>query len=126
MSAQPIPGPPGQGLNLDSVPITSAAGNSSLWDRVTTWASENKAVIYTVAGVAVVVSGAGVVYYLRDTQKNQTTSPRKISKKEKRKAKKDKEAAEATIASSSPKQAEQPGNTMITLLHEMSLLRISW
>lgn len=37
---------------------------SSVWDRITSWASENKAVVYTVAGVAVVATGAGVVYYL--------------------------------------------------------------
>lgn len=45
--------------------VTSAA-SSSLWDRVSTWASDNKAVVYTIAGVAVVVSGAGVAYYLTD------------------------------------------------------------
>lgn len=39
----------------------------SFWDRISTWASENKAVVYTIAGVAVVVTGAGVVYYLTDS-----------------------------------------------------------
>jgi import receptor subunit TOM70 len=37
---------------------------SGVWDRLTNWASENKALVYTIAGVAVVVTGAGVVYYL--------------------------------------------------------------
>lgn len=37
---------------------------SSTWDRISSWVSENKAVVYTIAGVAVVVTGAGVVYYL--------------------------------------------------------------
>jgi len=40
---------------------------SSVWDRISTWASENKAVVYTIAGVAIVVSGAGVAYYLTDS-----------------------------------------------------------
>lgn len=40
------------------------ASSSSTWDRISTWVSENKAVVYTIAGVAVVVTGAGVVYYL--------------------------------------------------------------
>lgn len=40
-------------------------GNSSLWDRISNWASENKGLVYTIAGVAVVVTGAGVVYYIR-------------------------------------------------------------
>lgn len=37
---------------------------ASTWDRISSWVSENKAVVYTIAGVAVVVTGAGVVYYL--------------------------------------------------------------
>lgn len=37
---------------------------SSTWDRLTSWVSENKAAVYTIAGVAVVVTGAGAVYYL--------------------------------------------------------------
>jgi import receptor subunit TOM70 len=55
--------PPGK-----SVPdFASSTPASSVWDRMTTWASENKAVVYTVAGVAVVVTGAGVAYYLTDS-----------------------------------------------------------
>lgn len=55
--------PPGR-----SVPdFASSAPSSSVWDRITTWASENKAVVYTIAGVAVVVTGAGVAYYLTDS-----------------------------------------------------------
>lgn len=46
------------------VPVEPSSG---LWDRVTSWASENKAVVYTIAGVAVVVTGAGVVYYLNNS-----------------------------------------------------------
>jgi mitochondrial import receptor subunit TOM70 len=40
---------------------------SSLWDRISKWASENKVAVYTIAGVAIVVTGAGVAYYLRDS-----------------------------------------------------------
>lgn len=47
--------------------FASSPPSSSLWDRITTWASENKAVVYTVAGVAIVVTGAGVAYYLTDS-----------------------------------------------------------
>jgi import receptor subunit TOM70 len=57
--SNPLPSvPPGQPT---AIPVDSSSG---LWDRVTSWASENKAVVYTIAGVAVVVTGAGVVYYL--------------------------------------------------------------
>jgi hypothetical protein len=56
-SAAPPPMPPlGKPI---AVPV-----EPSLWDRVSNWASENKALAYTIAGVAVVVTGAGVVYYL--------------------------------------------------------------
>jgi import receptor subunit TOM70 len=44
-----------------AVPVSAS---SSTWDRITSWASENKAVVYTIAGVAVVITGAGAVYYL--------------------------------------------------------------
>jgi hypothetical protein len=39
----------------------------SLWDRISGWVSENKAVVYTIAGVAVVVTTAGAVYYIRSS-----------------------------------------------------------
>lgn len=50
-----------------SVPEFASAPSSSTWDRISTWAAENKAVVYTIAGVAIVVSGAGVAYYLTDS-----------------------------------------------------------
>ncbi len=56
MPATPPPMPP-----PTAVPVPA---DSSFWDRISAWASENKAVVYTIAGVAVVVTGAGVVYYL--------------------------------------------------------------
>ena len=94
--------PPGR-----SVPEFASTPSSSVWDRMTTWASENKAVVYTIAGIAVVVTGAGVAYYFTDSvcrmniylgvkcsliadghpQKVTTIgrdSPRKSSKKEKK------------------------------------------
>jgi hypothetical protein len=55
-SAAPAPMPPGRPI---AVPV-----ESSTWDRITNWASENKAIVYTIAGVTLVATGAGVVYYL--------------------------------------------------------------
>jgi import receptor subunit TOM70 len=54
--------PPGR-----AVPEFASTPSSSVWDRITTWASENKAVVYTIAGVVVVVTGASVAYYLTDS-----------------------------------------------------------
>ncbi len=70
-----------------------SSSTSSLWDRASIWVSENKAVAYTIAGTAVVVSGAGVVYYLSDANKGKSTIPKK-SKKERRKEKKEAEEAQ--------------------------------
>ena len=65
MPNQPFPVPPSGGAPVQFTPSTVQP--SSLWDRITTWASENKAVVYTIAGVAIVVTGAGVAYYLTDS-----------------------------------------------------------
>jgi import receptor subunit TOM70 len=62
MSAQ-RPIPTGNGVP----DFASSTPPSSVWDRIATWASENKAVVYTIAGVAIVVTGAGVAYYLTDS-----------------------------------------------------------
>lgn len=66
MSSGTLPSP---NLPLRGTPVqfSSTTSQSGLWDRISTWASEHKAVVYTVAGVAVVVTGAGVAYYLTDS-----------------------------------------------------------
>ncbi|KAI8630008.1 mitochondrial precursor protein [Xylariaceae sp. FL1651] len=79
---------------------------SSVWDRFTNWASENKALVYTIAGVAVVVTGAGVVYYLNGDAKPKGPAQPKLSKKERRKKKEAERQAETTEkpAASTPEQ----------------------
>jgi hypothetical protein len=49
-------------------PLAPIPADPSLWDRISTWVSEHKAVVYTIAGVAVVVTTAGAVYYVRSSQ----------------------------------------------------------
>ncbi|OTA70212.1 mitochondrial outer membrane 72K protein [Hypoxylon sp. EC38] len=77
---------------------------SSIWGRFTNWASENKGLVYTIAGVAVVVTSAGVVYYLNDAKPKAAAQP-KLSKKERRKRK---EAERQNESSKSPTSGEQP------------------
>ncbi|KAK0739964.1 hypothetical protein B0T21DRAFT_284074 [Apiosordaria backusii] len=90
-------------------------GNSSLWDRISNWASENKGLVYTIAGVAVVVTGAGAVYYIRKGP-DQESAP-KLSKKERRKRKQaDKEADKSTTAE---KQAETPKTATVETADEL-------
>ncbi|CAG8949832.1 hypothetical protein HYFRA_00004157 [Hymenoscyphus fraxineus] len=78
---------------------------SSVWDRITTWASENKAVVYTIAGVAVVVTGAGVAYYLVDSPPSSNRdAPKKSSKEKKRRKKEDgKKTADLEKGTTEPK-----------------------
>ncbi|KAI1081147.1 import receptor [Whalleya microplaca] len=98
-SAAPPPTPPlGKPI---AIPV-----EGSVWDRFTNWASENKALVYTIAGVAVVVTGAGVVYYLNGDAKPKAAAQPKLSKKERRKRKEAERQAEA--GKSSPPSAEQP------------------
>ncbi len=76
---------------LDTSSLPSQASSLPLWDRLSLWASENKAVVYTIAGVAVVISSAGVIYYLSESRKGDATEEKKrASKRDKRKNKKDK------------------------------------
>lgn len=94
MSAEPvrIPSP---NTNLGTSSLSSDTSSLPIWDRLSTWAAENKAVVYTIAGVAVVVSGAGVAYYLSDSRKGSKEAAveekKRLSKKDRRRAKQEKE-----------------------------------
>ncbi|KAI0024163.1 import receptor [Xylariomycetidae sp. FL0641] len=99
-SAAPPPMPP------LSRPVAVPIESPSVWDRLTNWASENKAVVYTIAGVAVIVTGAGVVYYLNGDSKPKVDSQPKLSKKERRKRKEQERQAEAE--KSAPTSREAP------------------
>jgi import receptor subunit TOM70 len=46
------------------VEIPVEQGTSGLWDRLTNWAAENKGVVYTIAGVTLVVGAGGAIYYM--------------------------------------------------------------
>jgi len=92
--------PPGQ-------PVVAVEPSPGLLDRISIWVSENKAVVYTIAGVAVVVTGAGAVYYLSSDSKPKSDSEPKLSKKERRKRKEaDRKATEPTESTPAPKQPE--------------------
>lgn len=83
----------------DSAPVAAASpvqSSSSIWDRVTTWASENKVAAYTIAGTVVVITSAGAIYYFSDSKKPAPTEKKK-SKKERRKDKKEAEEAARKI-----------------------------
>ncbi|QPG96618.1 TOM (translocase of outer membrane) complex component [Epichloe festucae Fl1] len=102
---------------------------SSTWDRITSWVSENKAVVYTIAGVAVVVTGAGAVYYLNSDSKSKSDPTPKLSKKERRKRKeaerKAAETKESTPVESQPKTAAVESEDELPEIDEESVKNLT-
>lgn len=94
MSAERV-SKPASNTNLGISSLSSDTSSLTLWERLSIWASENKAVVYTIAGVAVVVSGAGVAYYISESRKGSQDAgaeeKKRLSKKERRRAKQEKE-----------------------------------
>ncbi|KAJ5211874.1 Mitochondrial outer membrane translocase complex subunit Tom70 [Penicillium cinerascens] len=113
-SESPLPATPTQ-VVLDTAKLPPSS-SQSVWDRITNWVSENKAVVYTIAGVAVVVTGAGVVYYLSDSKKPSgdasSSAPKKSKnqrRKEKKKAEEEKKKTKSASVQDEPaKKAEEP------------------
>ncbi|KAF2021715.1 mitochondrial precursor protein [Aaosphaeria arxii CBS 175.79] len=102
-NAAPVPNTPGP------FPVgIPAAETSSLWERLSNWASENKGTVYAVAGVTFVVGAGGVIYYLSsDSTGGSSSSSTSASKtKKKRDRKKAKERAEKDTTKDEPKAAE--------------------
>ncbi|EEA19173.1 mitochondrial outer membrane translocase receptor (TOM70), putative [Talaromyces marneffei ATCC 18224] len=101
---------PTQNVVIDSASL-SPTTSSSVWDRISNWVSENKAVVYTVAGIAVVVTG-GTVYYLSTSSSSKPQEPAQPKKsksqrrKEKKKAEEEKKAQEAKVAAEEVKTAK--------------------
>lgn len=94
-----LPQPPNKSVVLDTTSLPDST-TSSVWDRISNWVSENKALVYTIAGVAVVVTSAGVVYYLSDSSSpaakaSISATEKKKAKNQKRKEKKRAEEAKA-------------------------------
>jgi import receptor subunit TOM70 len=91
MSSTNVPVSAGRGAALDPTSFPLDAPPPSLWQRLSLWASENKILVYTIAGVAVVVTGAGAIYYITDSRRAAVEEEkRRANKREKKKAKKEK------------------------------------
>jgi import receptor subunit TOM70 len=70
----------------------------STWDKLTNWASENKAVVYTIGAAAVVVTAAGVIYYVSGSSSPSPAEASRTAKnKEKKKAKELRRARQAEL-----------------------------
>ncbi|EXJ94823.1 mitochondrial import receptor subunit tom-70 [Capronia coronata CBS 617.96] len=92
----------------DPVAIDASRAAPSLWDRMSTWVSENKAVAYTIAGTVVVITSAGAIYYFSGPRTGgpPSSTEKRKSKKERRKEKKAAEEAQKAGTGISLKDAE--------------------
>jgi mitochondrial import receptor subunit TOM70 len=107
--------PPGNS-SLDNASSTPGVlPSQSSWDRISKWISENRVIVYTIAGVAVVVTG-GVVYYITNSRKEKKQAEeRRVSKKERRRAKREKEQAEAAKEAAQSQEGEAGGYRTVFL-----------
>lgn len=94
----------------------AALSSQSVWDRISAWASEHKVVVYTVAGVTLVATAAGVYYYVSNAPKkdggaeeDSSTSKRK-AKKDRRKARKE---VEEKLTDQSKNRTDSDGESII-------------
>ncbi|PHH54444.1 Mitochondrial import receptor subunit tom70 [Ceratocystis fimbriata CBS 114723] len=112
-----------------SIPASQAS--PSVWDRISSWVSENKVAVYTIAGVVVVVTGAGVVYY------NSTSDPKpaKLTKKDRKRLrdaaksekskKSDGSSARSATSSSAPSASVTAADDDLPEVTEASLAGLS-
>lgn len=112
MSSNPeIPIPrPAQPITLDANLATAGPGSASLWDRISAWAAEHKAVVYTIAGVTVLVTGAGAVYYFSGDAGKKAESAKSKKNKKQKERKRARQAAEEAAA----KESDQTGTRPLT------------
>ncbi|KAF2151487.1 mitochondrial precursor protein [Myriangium duriaei CBS 260.36] len=89
-----------------------ANSTSSLWDRISTWAADNKGTVYTIAGITLVVTGAGAVYYYSGSSapSDEAAAEKKKARKDKKKAKKDLEKGESDRKQ--PSETKPPSATV--------------
>ncbi|KAL8243936.1 hypothetical protein R6Q59_010194 [Mikania micrantha] len=107
-------------ISIDTTKI--AASSSSIWDRISNWVSENKAVAYTIAGTVVVVTGAGAVYYFSENKKTKaaTTAEKKKSKKQRREEKKQAEEQQSkSTIDLTDKEAAKPQQASVEAENEV-------
>lgn len=101
----------------DPVAIDVSRASPGVWDRVSTWVAENKAVAYTIAGTVVVITSAGAIYYYsgQKSSSSTTSTEKRKSKKERRKEKKAAEEAQKSGISLKDEEAGQSSLFMYLL-----------
>ncbi|KAF1811867.1 TPR-like protein [Eremomyces bilateralis CBS 781.70] len=91
MATKPAPFP------VTAIPLPPASSAPGLWEKISSWASENKVVVYTLATVTVVATGAGIYYISTADGKrpapSETAASSTTGKKKRKNQKKKKDAA---------------------------------
>ena len=100
------PAPQGPGPFPVQVPVDT---NNSLWDRLTTWASENKGVVYTIAGITLVVGAGGAVYYFSNDSRDSAADTAATKRKRQRERKR---AKDGSKKDSAPEKSAESGKPM--------------
>jgi import receptor subunit TOM70 len=103
----PVNAPVPQGPGPFPVQIPADTSNS-LWDRLSNWASENKGVVYTIAGITLVVGAGGAVYYFSNDSRDGAADTAANKRKKQREKKREKERAKK---STSPDQSSSTAGT---------------
>ncbi|KAF2846528.1 mitochondrial precursor protein [Plenodomus tracheiphilus IPT5] len=117
----PLPNSPGP----FPVGIPIEPGTNSLWDRLSNWASENKGVVYTIAGITLVVGAGGAVYYFSngDARDGSATDSQANKRKRQRERKRAKERAEKGTSGEKPSTPDttEPKKASVTAASEDEL-----
>lgn len=115
----PLPNSPGP----FPVQIPADAGTSSLWDRLSNWASENKGLVYTIAGVTLVVGAGGAIYYFSSDSRQDASSTAGNKRKKQRDRKRAKDRADKETASKeeTPAVTSEPKKASVTATTEDEL-----
>ncbi|CAO2650003.1 Nn.00g012950.m01.CDS01 [Neocucurbitaria sp. VM-36] len=119
----PLPNSPGP----FPVQIPVDQGTSSLWDRLSNWASENKGVVYTIAGITLVVGAGGAVYYFSNTDSRtdesatESSANKRKRQRERKRAKERAEKGSAADKASTTETATEPKKASVTATSENEL-----
>lgn len=100
----PLPNAPGP----FPVGIPVEQSTNSLWDRLSHWASENKGVVYSIAGITLVAGAGGAVYYFShaDGRDGRATDSQATKRRRQRERKRAKDRAEKGTAGDKAETAE--------------------
>lgn len=119
-TSAPIPHSPGP--FPVSIPVNNVPESSGLWDRITTWASEHKGTVYAIAGVTLVVTAAGTMYYLSSDNNNKDASAPGAPAANKRKTKRDRKKAKERAEKEASEKKEEPAGMRTLHVPESCML----